>query len=374
MRAAMRGLSRWAFGSRRLVSSLGATEVAVKVRGAPISSRLDEGYGVVEGVGAKVSSLTVNDVVFVKGSGDFDEAVFAEEAAIVAESAALKLPPDVPPALAASLSSACAAYDLLRDVGAGDVVVHVGGETPIGQFAAQFAEARGAKLVSLVSPEVMDFDETVDLLKNLGALVAAPADYALWPGFRDILTDLGPPSVVIVDTTPIDTEKVNILLDAAKTGKTSSCRAAFRQVLGPFDDQKVDVRDAKVIHTILAMAKPGARLETYDLKPEATAPLGSNFSPYDVAKPVKDHALVKQVTAAANDLHVFAEAYDEGQCVGIFFVEVTFLAQVRARHHTPRRWRLRPSFQTTALPPRLRGGHRGVSKARIASINQLSGD
>jgi len=309
--------------SRRWLS-VGAQEVAIKVQGAPLSASMAEAYGVVAEVGSSVSSIAVNDTVFVTTATQIESLAYAEKDSVFADEALLvspannvvKLPGETPPNVAASLKSACAAYELLRDVTAGDVVVHYGGESAVGQCVAQLSEQRGAKLVALVSSEVVEFDETVNLLKNLGALVAAPADYALRPGFRAIVHDLGPPSLVIVDSAYVDTANVNVLLEAAKSATTSATRKAFTSLGINLVDStnKADIRDARVLSTVLGLAKAGAKLLTFDSHLKAIAPLQCGFTPFDLDAPVMNATTVADVTnAAINDrLTVFAEAYDEG--------------------------------------------------------------
>ena len=298
---------------RRQFASLGASKVSIQLAGAPITHALQEGYGVVTSVGSKVSSLKESDVVFVNKLSEKDFADFSKDV-VVDSSTASKIPESTDPSVASCFTSACAAYKLLEDVKENEVVVHYGAETAIGQFLAQFSRKRNFKLISLVSSDTVEFDETVDLLKSLGSFMAAPADYCIWPGYRKICDELGNPTRVIVDSTHLDTPKVNLLLEGAAKGFKASRKAVEKA-------EKIDLRDAKILNTMLSCAsKPLASFVSYDAAKVHKGTI-TGATPFSLPDVLNDEHIVNAVSDIVKDkkeLIVFAEAYDEGAYV--FFV------------------------------------------------------
>lgn len=246
------GFGRW----RRLAT--------VRLVGAPIKgSSVTEGVGVVEGGGGAYEK---GDLVYAsKLSGSWGE---TGGVLTVDDGSLTKLPGAPSLASAAHLGAAATACSLLGSAVAGDVVVLVGGEGAVGQVAAQVAAARGVKLVSLVSPDVADAEDAVDVLKNLGATVAAPADFAASPTFRSVVADLGTPSLLLVEGSKFDAQSVDGLLAAAAQG-TAKGRVAVEAA------DPVDVRDAKLLQTCAALLSPGAKILCYDATTGGLPALGA---------------------------------------------------------------------------------------------------
>ena len=153
---AARAASRRSLATLRLVSA--------PIRGPEMAGAA----GVVE---QAEGDLAKGDLVFAPTL----RCAWGDAATVTVDAKALvKVPPSVPPAQAAHLGAAAAAAALLDGAVAGDVVLHLGGEGAVGQVAAQLCAARGVSLVSLVGADVADAEDAVEVLKNLGAVCAAP--------------------------------------------------------------------------------------------------------------------------------------------------------------------------------------------------------
>jgi len=222
---------------------------------------------------------------------------------------AVKLPGRFPEVTGAFLAEACAAYRLLASTTAGDVVIHSGGESAVGQCLAQLAALRGVSLVSLVSRSTPSPDDAVELLKNIGATVAAPADYVFDASFRKVMADLGPPSLVLLDASNVDLAAVASVLDASTRG-FSAAKAALENA------HPADRRDAKLVTTLLeTIAHPAAKRVLHDARPgDATLPSFDAFDVRDWLAAADDAQLAETVAnvadaAAADHLRVWVEAY-----------------------------------------------------------------
>ncbi|KAJ8599039.1 hypothetical protein CTAYLR_007688 [Chrysophaeum taylorii] len=286
------------------ISSLKPTEVAVRMLASPVTATLQEGVGVVEAVGDRAASLfKKDDLAFSpKFSG-------LKSVAKVDASRAVKIPTAVPAELGAFFARACTAYRLLASTAPGDVVLHCGAEGAVGQCLAQLAAARDVTLISLVS-SVPYVDEAVDLLKNIGATVAAPAYYSQDGGFRSVVADLGKPSLVILDVSAMDVKAVNTILQAA-TKPFSIAKAVLE------DADAADKRDAHLVATLVeTIAAPTAKLVTHDSRPDDSVLL--NATPFSIdewfeAAPADDKGQTVAAVAdaaAADALKVWVEAYD----------------------------------------------------------------
>ena len=98
------------------------------MRGAPVRGTvLTDGVGVVERGG---HGFNAGDLVHARGL----RGTWADRAPLEADATrVVKLPPATPVArAAASFAAAATAYGLLRDVDAGDVVIHLGAEGAVG--------------------------------------------------------------------------------------------------------------------------------------------------------------------------------------------------------------------------------------------------
>ena len=134
------------------------------MRGAPVRGQvLTDGVGVVERGG---HGFNAGDLVHARGL----RGTWADRAPLEADATrVVKLPPATPVArAAASFAAAATAYGLLRDVDAGDVVIHLGAEGAVGQCVAQICGARGAKALGLVSGDVLDPEDAVDAGEGVG--------------------------------------------------------------------------------------------------------------------------------------------------------------------------------------------------------------
>ena len=210
--------------------------------------------------------------------------------------ALVKVPPSVPPAQAAHLGAAAAAAALLDGAVAGDVVLHLGGEGAVGQVAAQLCAARGVSLVSLVGADVADAEDAVEVLKNLGAVCAAPAAFARTPTFRGVVADLGAPSLLLVDAANIDAPAVNALLDAEGAAARRGALAAAHAV---------DVRDAKLLAACAALLAPGAKVVAYD---STTGPI-SGADAFDGGAVDAKAAAAAADAVASHGVAVLSEAH-----------------------------------------------------------------
>lgn len=283
------------------LSRRGMASVSLRMTGAPITGPvLTEGVGYVEASDDK--HLAVGDRVFatkLRGAwGGEDERVAADSARC------FKVPGDAPTARVANLASAVTAYKLLSGVEAGSVVLHLGGEGPVGQLVAQIGATREVHVVSLVSPHVLDPEAAVDVIKNLGAAAAAPASFATTATFRSVVRGFGDVARVLVDVSGMDVIGANAcLLGAAKS--TSAGRKAVA------DAHPADVRDAKVIQTLKALAADGAYLHTYGGRDGDSHLLAVDARPFDFDKFASGspefQAVVDEVCGA--DLVVISEAH-----------------------------------------------------------------
>lgn len=281
------------------ISSLKPHEVSLRLVASPLASV--DGVGIVEKAGPS-TQFAANDLAYTALSQ-------LKSVANVDAAKALKLPANTPVEFGAFFASACTAYRLLAGTKEGDVVVHAGGEGAVGQCLAQLAALRGVHLVSLVSSDVPAKD-AVDLLKNLGARVAAPAAYAQAPAFREVVADLGKPMMVVVELDRVDVPAVSSILAAVKKGYKHS-----KPVLT--DADPTDKRDAKLITTLLeTVAPPGVKFVTYG----GTGATFENASAFSFRawlekadkKDVDDAVNYLATAAIDGNLRVFAESYTTG--------------------------------------------------------------
>lgn len=282
------------------ISSLKPNEVSLRVVASPLASV--DGVGIVEKAGAE-TRFAANDLAYAALTEGLKSVANVEAAKT------LKLPPNTPVEFGAFLASACTAYRLLAGTKEGDVVVHAGGEGAVGQCLAQLAALRGVHLVSLVSSDVPAQD-AIDLLKNLGARVAAPAAFAQTPTFREVVADLGKPVMVVVDLCRVDVPAVASILAAVKKGYKHSKPTLT-------DADPIDKRDAKLITTLLeTVAPPGVKFVTYG-GTGATFDNAVSFRFPDWLESADqkdlDDAVDYLATAAIDgNLRVFAESYTTG--------------------------------------------------------------
>ena len=115
------------------------------------------------------------------------------------------------------------------------------------------AAARGVKTIAVISSDVQECSEAVDLLKNIGAEVALPANMVIGTTFREICADLGPASLLVVDVSTMDCAAVNAVLAAPKAGFSKA-----RALLESSDER--DVRDAKVIAAVSQATAKGCKV------------------------------------------------------------------------------------------------------------------
>lgn len=287
------------------ISSLKPSEIALRMVASPVAS--NEGVGIVEAVGSQAAEVFAKeDLAYSAAVGEL------KSLAKIEASRAVKLPAGVPAEVGAFFASACTAYRILATTTAGDVVVHLGGQTAVGQCLAQLAAARGVQLVSLVSADVPAADDAVDLLKNLGAFAAAPAAYALDAAFRKLIRDLGAPRLLVVDVSRSDVAAVNTILDAAKLSY-SKAKAALEEA------HAYDKLEAKLVYTLTeTIAAEGYHLVTHGARSgQPTLLNATNFARDDWLKTEDLPTVVDNVaTAAADDqLKVWVEAYTTDTCV-----------------------------------------------------------
>ena len=286
---------------RRLASTL-----SVEMRGAAIRGPvLTDGVGVVERGG---HGFNAGDLVHARGL----RGTWADRAPLEADATrVVKLPPATPVArAAASFAAAATAYGLLRDVDAGDVVIHLGAEGAVGQCVAQICGARGAKALGLVSGDVLDPEDAVDVLKNLGAVAAAPARFARDPACRALVADLleAAPSdtaTLLVDCERIDVAAVNEVLRAAAHGA-----GAGRAAMASADAR--DVRDAKLLRTCAALCGAEATVHAHGAAPEQLLVGGARAFHLDQFLDGASGEMAAVVAAVAKaDATVFSEAHSD---------------------------------------------------------------
>ncbi|HQG03339.1 MAG TPA: NADPH:quinone reductase [Thermoleophilia bacterium] len=126
-----------------------------------------DGAGVVERVGAEVTSVRPGDEVIFSGLGIGSEGSYAEYA-LIAEAQAVPKPPSLSFVDAAALGMVfpTAYYGLVRrgDLQAGETVLVQGGAGGVGSASIQIAKARGARVLTTVGGA-----EAADLVRSLGA-------------------------------------------------------------------------------------------------------------------------------------------------------------------------------------------------------------
>mmetsp|Transcript_14144 Transcript_14144/g.18906 ORF Transcript_14144/g.18906 Transcript_14144/m.18906 type:complete len:328 (-) Transcript_14144:376-1359(-) len=286
------------FQQKSTFATLAPRDVNIRVQAAALEGAVG-GFGIVESCGSKVNGLNTNDKVYIK---KISKKAMLEPSVAIESDLCMKLPSEIRPEVGALFGAACAADRLLASSVAGDTVIHLGGDSALGQCLAQFARQRNIQLISLVSPEVPEYEQTIELLKNLGALLAAPLDYALTPAFRQIIAqDLDLASLLIIDMTYIDSQAVNTILAATNNGSISS----IRSVLQTADPR--DIHDAKRINALVAASTPGAAFYTYSANSATPIRGSAPFFPEDALA----HAdTIQRVSQATDSLAVFVEAYD----------------------------------------------------------------
>jgi trans-2-enoyl-CoA reductase len=156
----------------------------------------NEGVGVVESVGDRVSSVSVGDVVIMgqAGLGTWRTRGLFPAAGLV------KLPKDVPVEVAATLGvNACTAYRLLADfvtLKKGDTVLANAGSSGVASALAAIAGARGYRLV-LAMRQRADWDVMVDRLKQQGAEAVVDEEFVRTPAFKRLIADMPAPLLAL---------------------------------------------------------------------------------------------------------------------------------------------------------------------------------
>jgi len=116
------------------------------------------------------------------------------------ESDVVKVPSTIPLEFAATLNIPLTALRLLEDFGslkAGDVVLQTAAETAIGKAIVQVAKSKGLRTVNIIS-DVPGYPQNASFLRELGADIVVPADYAESDKFAKLLSDYDKPKLGIV--------------------------------------------------------------------------------------------------------------------------------------------------------------------------------
>jgi NADPH:quinone reductase-like Zn-dependent oxidoreductase len=163
-----------------------AVRLAIGLRAPRKRIRGREFAGVVEAVGADVTTLRPGDEVFGMGEGTFAEYVAAKATKLA------PTPADLSPEQAAVMPiSATTALQAVRDHGrvqAGQSVLVIGASGGVGSFAVQIAKASGAHVTGVASTEKLD------LVRSLGAddvVDYRTTDLTLLGRRFDVVLDIG---------------------------------------------------------------------------------------------------------------------------------------------------------------------------------------
>lgn len=160
------------------------------VPGAPSSGVCgNEGIGIVEEVGSAVSMVAKGDKVITAkfGVGTWASHIVADESSLVS------IPQSVSADQVALINSNHAtALHLLSGVEAGVTVVCNSANSVLGFALAQIAKEKGINMISLVSPDCVDFKKVSNKLKAAGSSIVGLEATASTPAFRKACQDLNP--------------------------------------------------------------------------------------------------------------------------------------------------------------------------------------
>jgi trans-2-enoyl-CoA reductase len=197
----------------QLPSNLEKDQILVKILAAPINPA---DLNVVEGVYGKKASLPAIGgsegvgIVVEKGSGvnslkEGDHIIPSKPTGtwtthlVVKESDVLKVPNDLRPEYAATLSSPSTAFRLLEDfekLKPGDWIIQNGANSTVGISVLQLAAARGIKTINVIRKRP-DFAPIVEKLKALGGDTVISDEYLTTPAFRRLMSDSPKPKLAL---------------------------------------------------------------------------------------------------------------------------------------------------------------------------------
>jgi len=191
------------------VADLGPNDVHVKVLASPINpsdlnmvenvygvkAKLpaiggNEGLGVVQKVGSKVSTLRVGDWVIPQDAG---LGMWREEL-VTSEQSLFSVPDDIPVAYAATLGvNPCTAYRLLKDfenLQPGDYVIQNGANSMVGLAVVQLARIMGIKTINIVRSDRPNTEVVLKHLDNLGGDINIADTYLNTREWKEVMDDL----------------------------------------------------------------------------------------------------------------------------------------------------------------------------------------
>lgn len=190
-------------------AELGPNDVHVKILAAPINpsdlnmvenvygvkAKLpaiggNEGLGVVQKVGSKVSTLRIGDWVIPQDAG---LGMWREEL-VTSEQSLFSVPDDIPVAYAATLGvNPCTAYRLLKDfenLQPGDYVIQNGANSMVGLAVVQLARTMGIKTINIVRSDRPDVEKVLKHLDNLGGDINIADTYLNTRQWKEVVDDL----------------------------------------------------------------------------------------------------------------------------------------------------------------------------------------
>eukprot|EP00949_MAST-11_sp_MAST-11-sp1_P001771 g1771.t1 len=256
-----RAMARRVVDGARAFSAAAGTSVAegdvvVKVFAAPLGHSTAVGQIAEVGAGEAASAFEKDEWV-VHSLAPSDN---WESTAVASAASLTRVPLTVPIEQAAMLThSTSVALRLLNDFGelsAGDVIMNVGADGPVGQAIVQVAASRGVRTINVVRGD-SDYSQTVEHLYSIGADLVVADSYVGSDGYFTAAKDIGDSPKLVLSSAALPNKAILDPLRKAK-GKISALRAIYEDM-----EESGDLARVKGSKDMLA-AMGDAKTVTYD--------------------------------------------------------------------------------------------------------------